>query len=298
MPFALPRLAHEYVISAEAPADPRVAALLAAFRAPPGERAAPRALVVGAHPDDETMGAGAMLPRLETGGLEIVCVTDGAPRHRRSWGRQEFRTWDEYAGARLGELHRAMGVAGIPEARLHRLGLMDNETSFDMAALAYRLMERFQELAPEVVLTHPYEGGHTDHDAVAFAARAACRMLERDGAAAPALVEFTSYHNEGGERVFGRFLPFDGAPESAVELSAEERDRKRRMFDCFQTQHGVLRDVPVRVEKYRPAPRYDFCSAPHAGRLRYERYPLGLRGKQWRQLAADALRVLRLERFY
>jgi LmbE family N-acetylglucosaminyl deacetylase len=160
-------------------------------------------------------------------------------------------------------------------------------------------MERFQALAPEVVITHPYEGGHTDHDAVAFAARAACRMLERDGARAPALMEYTSYHNnQAGERVFGRFLPFDRAPVTEVELSLEDRDRKRRMFDCFLTQHGVLRDVPVRVERFRPAPRYDFTDAPHAGRLRYERYPLGLRGKQWRQLAADALKELRLARFY
>ena len=298
MPYAPPRIAHEYVIAAEAPADPRVRALLECFQAPPGKRPAPRAVVVAAHPDDETMGAGAMLPRLLAGSLDLLHVTDGAPRHRSSWGRQEFRTWDEYAEARRSELLRALAVAGIPPERAHRLGLMDNETSFDLAGVAYRLMERFAEMRPQVVITHPYEGGHTDHDATAFAARAACRLLERDGAQVPALVEFTSYHNEGGDRVYGRFLPFDGAPETAVPLSWEERDRKRRMFDCFPTQHCVLRDVPVRVERYRPAPRYDFTSAPHAGRLRYERYPLGLKGKQWRQLAADALQKLKLPRFY
>lgn len=298
MPFVPPRVAHEYVLAAEPAQDARVSALLDAFRAPPGARTPPRALIVAAHPDDETMGPGGMLPRFRGDLVDVLHVTDGAPRHRRGWGRQEFAAWDEYAGARRVEVLRALSLAGVGEERAHRLGLMDNETSFDLAGLSYRLMERFAELRPEVVLTHPYEGGHTDHDAVAFAARAACRMLDRDGAAAPALVEFTSYHNEGGERVFNRFLPFDDAPETAVELSRDERSLKRRMFDCFATQQGVLRDMPVRVEKFRPAPSYDFLTAPHAGRLRYERYPLGLKGRQWRQLAADALRDLRLPRFY
>ena len=297
MPFLPARLAHEYVLPAQSPVDARAGALIECLAAAPGDRPAPRTLVLGAHPDDETMGVGGMLPRLATGDLWIVHATDGAPRHRRGWGRQEFRTWDEYAGARRAELLRALAVAGVPEERTLRLGIMDNETSFDLPGLSYRLMERFAALRPEVVITHPYEGGHTDHDAVAFAARAACRMLERDGAQAPALMEFTSYHNEGGERVFCRFLPFDGAPVSEIPLSWEERHRKRRMFDCFPTQHGVLRDVPVRCEKFRPAPKYDFTDAPHPGRLRYERYPLGLRGKQWRQLAADALKELRLSRF-
>lgn len=298
MPHAPPRYAHEYVIPAPSPRDPRVCGVLASLTAPAGEVAPPRTLIVAAHPDDETMGPGGMLPRFPGGALEVLHVTDGAPRHRRQWGRQEFRTWDAYADARRGEVLRALALAGVGEEHAHRLGLMDNETSYDLAGLSYRLMEQIQRFRPDVVLTHPYEGGHTDHDALAFGVRAACRMLERDGAAAPAVMEFTSYHNEGGERVFNRFLPFDGAPVTEVELTRDERDRKRRMFDCFATQQGVLRDMPVRSEKYRPAPEYDFTAAPHAGRLRYERFPLGLQGRQWRQLAADALRDLRLPRFY
>lgn len=298
MPFAPPRSAHEYVMPSRGSGDPRGAGLMAAFTAPAGEAAPPRTLIVAAHPDDETMGPGGMLPRFPDGALEVLHVTDGAPRHRRQWGRQEFLTWDDYAAARRCEVLRALALAGVGEGHAHRLGWMDNETSFDLAGLSYRLMEQFQRFRPDVVLTHPYEGGHTDHDALAFAARAACRLLERDGAEAPALVEFTSYHNEGGERVFNRFLPFDDAPVTEVELTPEERERKRRMFDCFATQQGVLRDMPVRCEKFRPAPRYDFTAAPHAGRLRYERFPLGLQGKQWRRLAADALRDLRLPRYY
>ncbi|HSU14502.1 PIG-L family deacetylase [Longimicrobium sp.] len=298
--IALPRHqpAHEYVLPASRQEDPRVAALLACFRAPAGERTPPRTLIVGAHPDDETMGPGGMLPRFPDGTLEVLHVTDGAPRNRRQWGRNEHATWDEYAAARRAEVLRALAVAGIAPERAHRLGVMDAEAALDMAGLTRSLRDAFDRLRPEVVITHPYEGGHTDHDATAFAARAACRLLERDGARPPALMEFTSYFNLRGERIYNRFLPFDGAPVTEVTLTPAERDRKRRMFDVYHTQHGVLRDMPVRFERYRPAPRYDFGAAPHAGRLRYELYPQGMQGKRWRALALEAFEKLGLPRFY
>lgn len=296
MPYVAPRVAYEYTIQAPRAVDPRYHALMRCFTSPVGEARPPRVLVLAAHPDDETIGVGGMFPRLD-GSMEIVHVTDGAPRHRRQWGRQEFRTWDEYAAQRRREVENALRVAGVDASAVcSSMEVMDSEVSLNLVPVTRRLVEMFAERRPEVVITHPYEGGHTDHDAVAFAARAACTLLAREGEAAPALAEFTSYHNEGGEKVVNRFLPFDGAPVTDVALTAEEKDMKRRMYDCFLTQYGVLRDMPIRLERYRPAPRYDFTQAPHAGRLRYERYPLGIRGKHWRQLAADALEHLELDR--
>ncbi|HEX6037341.1 PIG-L deacetylase family protein [Longimicrobium sp.] len=296
MAYIAPRTTCEYFVPAPPAVGPRLHSLLRTFTLPAGAADPPRVLIVAAHPDDETIGVGGMLPRLD-GAVQVLHVTDGAPRHRRQWGRQEFRTWNEYAAQRHLEVARALGVAGLDAAGVcRRMEVMDSEVSLNLVPVSRRMAELFDELRPEVVITHPYEGGHTDHDATAFAARAACTLLSRDGAPAPALAEFTSYHNEGGEKVVNRFLPWDGAPVTEVVLSPGEKEMKRRMYDCFVTQGGVLRDMPIRVERYRPAPRYDFTQAPHAGRLRYERYPLGIRGKHWRQLAADAIEHLGLDR--
>jgi LmbE family N-acetylglucosaminyl deacetylase len=297
MPFTVARVAYEYAVPAPRVVDPRVLALMRCFTCPKGEADVPGTLIVAAHPDDETIGVGGMFPRLQDA-LTIVHVTDGAPRFRRQWGRQEFSSWDEYAGQRLREVTCALNVAGVDESVCRRLEFMDSEVTMNLVPLTHRLVDILDDLRPEVVITHPYEGGHTDHDATAFAVRAACTLLARDRAVAPALVEFTSYHNEGGEKVVNRFLPFDGAPVTDVALTREEKDMKRRMYDCFYTQYSVLRDMPIRYERFRPAPRYDFTEAPHPGRLRYERYPLGIRGKHWRQLAADAMAHLGLDRHW
>lgn len=298
MAYAAPRIAFEYAVPAPRAVDPRLHTLLRSFNHPAGQVEPPRVLVVAAHPDDETIGVGGMFPRLARS-LQILHVTDGAPRLRRQWGRQEFASWDEYAAQRHREVECALAVSGLQAGEIcRRMEVMDSEVSLNLIPVTRKLMEILDETRPEVVITHPYEGGHTDHDATAFCLRAAVTLLARDGAPTPALAEFTSYHNEGGEKVVNRFLPWDGAPVTDVALTGEEKDMKRRMYDCFITQYGVLRDMPIRLERYRPAPRYDFTQAPHAGRLRYERYPLGIRGKHWRQLAIDAMEHLELDRHW
>src|SRR6185437_9724842 len=51
------------------------------------------------------------------------------------------------------------------------------------------------------VFTHAYEGGHPDHDAVAFAVHAACRLSDIP----PAIVEMPYYHRQDGRLITGEF---------------------------------------------------------------------------------------------
>jgi LmbE family N-acetylglucosaminyl deacetylase len=247
-----------------------------------------------AHPDDETLGAGALLARLPD--AWILHATDGAPVDPSLRPEDlRARTRDEYARLRRDELLAALSVAGIPHDRAIGFGARDQEASFAMPALARWVESMLLEIAPDVVITHPYEGGHPDHDAVAFAAHAAIALLPARGIAAPALVEAASYHARGGEVAMLEFLPAPSAPVVwTTVLGDAERVRKLRMLACHASQRGVLAPFPTHAEHFRAAPAYAFLEAPHQGALRYEQLGWPLRGQRWRELARAAMYELGL----
>jgi len=249
-----------------------------------------RTLILAAHPDDEVVGLGGQLARFED--VHIVHVTDGAPADMRDAAANGFGTRAEYAQVRRCELFAALSLAKISVSRCRFLGVADQEASYEMPAIARRLRELFVRLAPDVVYTHPYEGGHPDHDATAFAAHCACRMI---GADAPALGEFTSYHARGGRLRVYEFLPCAGRNEISSPLSRETAALKDRMLDAFATQRGTLLPFyACRAEKRRCAPDYDFCAPPHGGMLYYDMFEWGIHGAEWRARAARALAELGL----
>jgi N-acetylglucosamine malate deacetylase 2 len=243
-----------------------------------------RAAIVVAHPDDETVGAGACLARFSE--VTLIHVTDGAPRDCRDAVLNGFSDREEYAIARRRELLNALQAGGIESARTIALGYTDQEASLHLVEIAGALARLLRCLSVDIVLSHPYEGGHPDHDAVAFAVHAACRSLAAEHR--PQIVEFTSYHNSAGGMQTGAFLQNDGTPEIVCKLSPEECARKKRMLACFVTQQRVLEPFQTNEERFRPAPSYDFGSEPHDGLLFYEQFPWGMTGARWRILARAA----------
>ncbi len=255
-----------------------------------GSYPAPPAAIVVAHPDDECLGAGSRLPWLRR--AAFVHVTDGAPRDLRDATAAGFATRHDYTLERRCELKRALALAGIVPNQTLELGYADQEGSLHLAELAQVLAKIFRALQPQMVLTHPYEGGHPDHDATAFGVQAACRLLAAQQFPAPVVIEMTSYHSREGAMAVGEFLPHAGHEVIARVLSEPERQLKQRMLDCFATQQKTLRAFPVDVERFRLAPRYDFTQPPHAGPLFYEQFEWGMTGARWRELAKGALRAL------
>jgi N-acetylglucosamine malate deacetylase 2 len=258
-----------------------------------GKGEAPRTLVVFAHPDDETIGAGAVLARLDR--VRLLCATDGAPHDRRWWGAPSCGSREAYAALRRRELEAALSVPNVPPDRLVQLSHADQALSLRLAELSHDVLRAIAKASPGVVLTHPYEGGHPDHDAVAFAVHAARALLRRAGADAPEVAEFASYHADGDGLAAGGFLPHLKFTEFTVALSPAEREGKRRMLDAYASQRETLGQFGVETERFRVAPRYDFTAPPHAGRLWYERFDWGCTGAEWRARAAEALRELGLQ---
>lgn len=244
-----------------------------------------RVLIVSPHPDDEVIGAGARLRFLQN--AMVVQVTDGAPRDMSDARAQGFSTRNEYSRARQQELHSALGICG--RFRTIALKVVDREVSQQLISVTRRIKGIIESYAPDVVLTVPYEGGHPDHDATAFAVHSAIALLPSNQRI-PVIIEMCSYHNRGGSCEYSEFLG-DTREEVTFELSPPERELKRKIFDCFQTQQNVLQWFPIGIEKFRLAPRYDFTTPPHSGQLYYEMFGWD-QGSEWRQLASTASSLL------
>lgn len=244
-----------------------------------------------AHPDDEIIGAGAtLLPHAPR--CTIVHVTDGAPRDLADAHAAGFVTREAYAIARRAEAQRALALARSSACEIVELGIEDQRAVYDVVAVASRLATLLRVTPAPLVVTHPYEGGHPDHDATAFAVHAARDILRDEGMFVP-LLELTSYYNRDGQTIHSEFLPHPRArPPLSLVLSPAEQTLKRQMFQCFETQREVLRWFPVEVERFRVAPTYDFAQPPHPGTLHYEQYSWGMDGQTWRRLAREARAML------
>ena len=238
--------------------------------------------VVVAHPDDETIGCGAVLRRLPL--VRVVHVTDGAPRDMIDAVRLGLSSRESYAMVRGAELTAALALAGVPPSRQVRLGLTDQRAAFALDELAHRLEPLLRQV--RIVITHAFEGGHPDHDATAFAVHAACALIAGHGQS-PHIIEMPLYRAGNDGWALQSFLPGGELGETVV-LSADERELKRRMMAAHSSQRASLSPFGLDRERFRSAPAYDFRELPNGGALLYERYPWGMNGALWRELAASA----------
>jgi N-acetylglucosamine malate deacetylase 2 len=247
-----------------------------------------RVLLIAAHPDDETLAAGGLLRRLGCVGASVAVAhaTDGAPLDMSDAHAHGFDSRAAYAAARENELAEALNALSIEPQRF-RFGFADQSLPYNLAEATAVLTEVLRSYRPTVVLAHPYEGGHPDHDAVALIVSVA---LTRAGLLdPPPQVEFTSYHLWNGATRVGAFL-HDETPPVVLELDEEARQAKERMLRCFVTQRETLGgfDAGAR-ECFRCAPRYDFRQPPHEPPLLYDLFRWRITSREWLARAAVLL---------
>jgi LmbE family N-acetylglucosaminyl deacetylase len=125
-----------------------------------------RVLVVAAHPDDETLGAGGTMAKLAAQGSEVwVCIAcDGVTARHAEVDRQ--KACAERACALLGASR--VVFLDLPDQRLDTLSLIE----------VIRPVERcIAELQPDTVLTHFEHDVNQDHGIVFRAAMVATRPV-------------------------------------------------------------------------------------------------------------------------
>jgi LmbE family N-acetylglucosaminyl deacetylase len=240
------------------------------------------AVVITAHPDDETLAMGGRLTGLKR--LTLVQLTDGAPKSNVDARRAGFTQREDYAAEREKETRNALAALGLNCRRI-RAGVPDQESVLFIPHLSRLLECTLQDAA--FVFTHPYEGGHPDHDTAALVVQLTCDLIRKKGGTPPARLEFASYHHRSGELVTGRFWPDQTCLEIAVPLGEQAAKTKCRALAEYRTQEPIIQWFQPRQEHYRAAPRYDFARPPPPGLAQYDLFNWPMTASRWRDIAAQ-----------
>jgi LmbE family N-acetylglucosaminyl deacetylase len=249
-----------------------------------------RCSVIVAHPADEVVGAGCLISKLVD--VTVLHITDGAPSDMHDAAAAGFKERCEYAQARRQECLAALAIANVPEDRVVEFEITDQCAAHCLADLTKKIATFLQQSGADIVVTHPYEGGHPDHDATAFATHTAVRLMKENGFRPPVLFEMALHPSTDFKAKLPEFLPGSERETTTLLLDERAQQLKQRMFACFKTQRSSLEVSPLGPEKFRQPPTYDFSAPPFGDKLYYENFDWALRGEEWQSLAADALKNL------
>jgi LmbE family N-acetylglucosaminyl deacetylase len=180
-------------------------------------------LVVAPHPDDETIGAHALMTRMRRRGvaIRVVIVSDGAGSHRAS------ATWPQrrLVRERRRESRLVLRRIGVTAAQIAFLDLPDGHLHRHAMAIRRRVAGIVRALPrPALVLAPSPSDAHPDHRVVSAAMRPQPQVAVRHYPVWP----------------IGQHL----RAAQPVRLTAQERLAKRHAIRSYRTQAGRITDDP------------------------------------------------------
>ena len=215
-----------------------------------------RALCISAHPDDETLNAGALMAMLAQRGVttHVLGVTRG---EKGQVGDPPVCQREELGEVREAELRCAADVLGVESVEV--IGYLnpayvigsENLTAFeaDPAEFESRIVDSCDRLRPDVVITHGSQGeyGHPGHVLVhETVLRAHQALRTRSDIPAPALYTFAAAVPGQQNRCFNDTDPADIVIDVAPWL-----DKKTAAIACHRTQHALFFSAYPEAETLR-----------------------------------------------
>jgi len=241
-------------------------------------------LVVVAHPDDEVIGCGVLMQRMEQ--VRVVFATDGAPLDKKFWPKHDTR--EQYASVRKLEACDALAYAEVDRIEYltdsEGTTIPDQELFRNLDAAAESLRRMVERVSPKILLTLAYEGGHPDHDCCNFLVH---HIASQSGVLA---WEMPLYHLGNGGLVRQTFRAKDNT-ELMLDPSFNENKTKQLMMAAYSSQADFLMTFSSSGERFRPlaSDRYDYFHPPHAGQLNYESWGWPISGADLCSAFADFL---------
>jgi LmbE family N-acetylglucosaminyl deacetylase len=196
-------------------------------------------LVVAAHPDDETLGAGGLIATAAVADLDVhlfVC-TAGEHSHPKSTTHRP----EELAARRENEVRAALGELAPGGAGITLLNVQDGHLHEAEQTLVQLLVRLIKDGRRTLIVAPWRHDGHPDHDA---AGRAAATTARRTGATLWEYPIWWWHWARPGD------APWDDLRQ--LDLTDIATRRRRRALDHHRSQTEPLSDAPGDEALLRP----------------------------------------------
>lgn len=191
-----------------------------------------RILTFFAHPDDETLAAGATIAKLTGSGVDIHVAIPATGINSRRNVKIPKTLKEDLRLLRI-NCQKAMGVIGVPAKNIYLGDFSDNEMDKgSLLELVHWLEAVIKDVKPEIILTHHRYCTNIDHQYCHQAAVVATR---------PALNSHISVISGEIPSSTGYLRPVQWEPNLYIEVS--ERDVERKIL-AMETYKGEARADP------------------------------------------------------